>query len=139
LVSCRPGHHENPLTPADKKADKYYDAFEAGAPHKLLQKGKAELRKFAQTTLQELIRLEEEFYRRSNISWVPKSSGLRWLARLDIAFLYDVEARKFQYWVNELERGHSTCLFSKMVHSKTNALAPTFVHFLEQILPRGRP
>lgn len=132
LDYARPGHHERRVSREDKAKACYYDVYEPSAPMAMLEQGKKELLDFAADMLTSLVVEEDKFY--EGLTDGPSGSGLRYFARLDIGVLLDRETGRFSYWLNEVERGHCTGLFSEVTPGLVDSLAPTLVVYWEQAL-----
>jgi hypothetical protein len=127
----RPGRYNRKVSQKDRREGQYYNVYEPAAPAALLESGKQELLCFASAMLRALVKKEEEQHSAS------PCSGLRWFARLDIsiAILHNGENEKLSFWLNDVECGPCTRLFSKSVASGTvDRLAPTLVHLWEMII-----
>jgi hypothetical protein len=81
--------------------------------------------------LHRLVEMEEELFER--ISGAP-GSGLRWFARLDIGVLHDQKSGRFSYWMNEIERGHCTGLFSTLNGATWASMPPELVLLWQEVI-----
>jgi hypothetical protein len=75
--------------------------YRRGGTREEIEKGLAELVKFAQDTYHSLLRIE---------GYNP--SSLEQMCRLDISVMINPETARFEYFVNEVERGPLICLFA---------------------------
>lgn len=79
-----------------------------------------------------LVEKEEELFR--GISDAPDRSGLRWFARIDIGVLFDRRSGRFSYWLNEIERGHCTGLFSILKTESGASMPPELVLLWQEVI-----
>lgn len=98
--------------------------------------GEMELQNYAKNTLLRVIEQEEGDESRRRMNGGPCESGLRHMARLDIGIIYNLNTRKFSFWLNEIERGHCTGLWSKVNWEGFLRFGPTMVLMWENMITK---
>jgi hypothetical protein len=78
-----------------------------------ISKGRFEFENFAKSTYRALLKVEPF-----------KSSSLKQICRIDIGVIMNPATNRFEYFVNEVERGHQICLFG---HMTDNTFSPQLV------------
>jgi hypothetical protein len=84
-----------------------------GGTFKQIENGKLEFENFAKSTYKALIKAEPF-----------NPSSLKQICRIDISVIMNPATDRFEYFVNEVERGHLICLFG---HMTDNTFSPQLV------------
>ena len=125
----RPGKYNRKVSQNAKHDRQCYDVYEPAAATGFLKSGKEELLGFASAMLRGLVEKEEQQHQ------VSPFSGLPQFARLDIGILRNRQNEKFSFWLNDVQCGHCTSMFSKSAaHGTVDRLAPILVHLLEEVV-----
>lgn len=98
--------HNNALTPPEAM-------IREGGTFEEIEHGISEFQNFATSTYQALLKAEPF-----------NPSSLEHICRIDISVMMNPLTKRFEYFVNEIERGHLICLFGYMVD---NSFTPQLV------------
>lgn len=93
-----------------------------------------QLEAYAKAMLLKLIELEEGS--RGRLNGGPCRSGLRYMARMDVGIVCNASTGELSYWLNDIERGHCTGMFSKIDWDGFMEWAPTMIWMWENTISK---